>query len=124
MGRRSRRREGSGSGPARAPRAPEAEYEDGEGNLLVLRGSLSAGSRREHAAALSGSPLSREDAEQRALELLFERLAVSWTIAGVPTSGQKELLGRLRIASAAERQWVRETLRAHCTEHFPEVEVP
>ena len=47
-----------------------------------------------------------------------------WTVAGVPTEGQRELLGRLRLASPAERQWVRETLRAHCAEWFPDVQVP
>lgn len=120
MGRRSRRR-AHGEGPARAG---EHEYGDADGNVLTLRGALSAGSRRAYAAALAGSPLSREDAEQRAVELLFERLAVRWTIAGVPTEGQRELLGRLRLASRVERQWVRETLRAHCAECFPEVEVP
>ncbi len=120
MGRRSRRR----AGDAKAPRAPDSEYVDGSGGVLVLRGSLSPGSRRQYAAALSGSPLSREDAEQRALELLFERLAVRWTIAGIPAESQRELLGRLRLASPAERQWVRETLRTHCAEHFPDVEAP
>ncbi len=92
--------------------------------MLRLRGALSPGSRREYAAALAGSRVSREDAEQRALELLFERLAVSWTIAGIPTTGPRELLGRLRLASPAERRWVRDTLRSHCAEHFPELRVP
>jgi len=120
VGRRSRRREGR----AKPPRAPESSYEDADGNSLVLRGALSVGSRRDYAAARAGSPLSREDAEQRALELLFERLAVRWTIAGIPTEGQRELLGRLRLATPAERQWVRETLRAHCAEWFPDVQAP
>jgi hypothetical protein len=121
VGRRSRRR--SGAGP-QAPRAPHSEYDGGEHGTLVLRGALSPGSRREYESALGGSPLSREDAEQRALELLFERLAVRWTIAGVPSEGQRELLGRLRLASSGERRWVRETLRTHCAEWFPEVTVP
>jgi hypothetical protein len=120
VGRRSRRRAG---GEARAPRAPETDYEDPEGNVLRLRGALSTGSRRELAEAHAHG-VSREDAEQRAFELLFERLAVRWTVAGVPTDGQRELLGRLRMASPAERQWVRETLRAHCTERFPDVQAP
>ncbi len=47
-----------------------------------------------------------------------------WTVSGVPTAGQRELLGRLRMAGPAERQWVRHTLRAHCAEHFPDVDVP
>ena len=91
--------------------------------MLVLRGSLSPGSRREYAAALHGG-LDREDAWQRAAELLFERLAVSWTIAGLATERQKELLGRYRMASAAERQFVRESLRMHVEENFPELEAP
>jgi glyoxylase-like metal-dependent hydrolase (beta-lactamase superfamily II) len=102
----------------------EHDYADAEGNELRLRGALSAGSRHKVAEALAGSPLSREDAEQRAFELLFERLAVRWTVAGVPMEGQRELLGRLRLATPAERRWVRETLRAHCAEHFPDVQVP
>ncbi len=61
---------------------------------------------------------------QRATELLFERLAVSWTIAGLELRRQKELLGRYRMASAAERDFVRESLRAHVAENFPELEVP
>jgi hypothetical protein len=123
VGKRSRRR---AAGEAKAPgagRAPHTDYEDGEGNVLRLRGALSAGSRRELAGA-RGAGVSREDAEQRAFELLFERLAVSWTVAGVPTSGQRELLGRLRMATPAERRWVRETLRDHCAQWFPDVEVP
>jgi hypothetical protein len=105
-------------------RAPESDYADAEGNVLTLRGSLSVGSRAEYARALAGSPLSREDAWQRAVELLFERLAVRWKIAGAPIERQKELLARFRVASADERAWVRETLRAHCAEHFPDVDAP
>ncbi|HEX4563226.1 MAG TPA: hypothetical protein VH115_02125, partial [Solirubrobacteraceae bacterium] len=60
----------------------------------------------------------------RAVELLFERLAVRWTIAGAPIERQKELLGRFRVASANERAWVRDVLRAHCAEHFPDVSAP
>jgi hypothetical protein len=118
VGRRSRRR-----GREPAPAAPVEDYRDEEGNVLSLRGALSPGSRREHEAALAAG-ISREDAEQRAFELLFERLAVRWTIAGVPTDGQRELLARLRVASPAERAWVRETLRHHCAEHFPDVQAP
>jgi hypothetical protein len=125
VGKRSRRRGAAGDASrAPAPQAPLSDYEDSEGNSLSLRGALSLGSRREYAAAMAGSRLSREDAEQRALELLFERLAVRWRISGVDTEGQRELLGRLRLASHAERQWVRETLREHCAEWFPDVQVP
>ncbi len=103
--------------------APTSEYRDGEGNLLVLRGSLTPGSRREYAEILSGG-LEREDAWQRATELLFERLAVRWTISGLEISRQKELLGRYRMASTAERRFVREALREHTAEHFPELQAP
>ncbi len=68
--------------------------------------------------------LNREDARQRAIELLFERLAVSWTIAGLEIGRQRELLARYRIASAREREWVRESLRAHVVENFPELAPP
>jgi hypothetical protein len=118
VGRRARQR-------ASAPKlvAPEVDYRDSEGNLLTLRGSLTAASRREYAEVLAGGP-DREDAWQRAVELLFERLAVSWTIAGVEIVRQKELLARYRMASQDERRFVRDSLRAHVTEHFPELEAP
>jgi hypothetical protein len=102
---------------------PSDEYRDGEGNVLALRGSLTAGARAEYARTLA-SGLHREDAQQRATELLFERLAVSWTVAGLKLDRQKELLGRYRMASAQERAFVRDSLRAHVAEHFPELEAP
>jgi hypothetical protein len=116
VSRRERRRE--------RLKAPSSDYTDSEGNVLTLRGSLTPGSRREYALALAGNPLSREDAWQRAAELLFERLAVRWEIAGAPIERQRELLARFRMASPAERAWVREVLREHCAEHFPDVRAP
>jgi hypothetical protein len=92
--------------------------------VLTLRGSLTPGARRAYEQALAGSPLSREDAWQRAVELLFEQLAVRWEIAGAPIERQRELLARLRAASAGERAWVRGALREHCAEHFPDVDAP
>lgn len=123
MGRRSRRRQAAGDAPA-ALDAPTAEYTDPEGNVLELRAALSPASRRAYADTLGGSPLSREDAWQRATELLFERLAVRWVVAGAPLTGQRELLGRYRFASQDERAWIRDVLREHCAEHFPELEAP
>ena len=117
MGRRSRQRERD------QPSAPSAEYRDADGNVLVLRGSLGAGARREYQRTLSGG-LHRDDAWQRSGELLFERLAASWTIAGLEMTDQKELLGRYRMASADERAFVRGALREHLAEHFPELEAP
>ncbi len=91
--------------------------------MLRLRGSLSPASRRDYATTLHGG-LEREDAWQRALEFLFERLAVSWTVAGLQTTSQRELIGRLRLASAPERQFVRDAVREHLAEHFPELQAP
>jgi hypothetical protein len=108
--------------------APSSEYADSEGNVLTLRGSFTPGARREYARTLAGvdqrASSTQEDAWQRAVELLFERLAVRWVIAGSPIDRQRELLGRLRMASAEERAWVREVLREHCAEHFPDVQAP
>ncbi len=92
--------------------------------MLTLRGAMTPATRREYAAVLSGSPLSQEDAWHRAVEFLFERLAVRWEISGVPIKRQKELLGRLRFASGDERTWIRGVLREHLAEHFPELEAP
>jgi hypothetical protein len=103
--------------------APVSEYPDVEGNLLVLRGSFTPAARREYADVLAGGS-EQEDAWQRATELLFERLAVSWTVAGLEITRQKELLARYRMASAGERRFVRDALRAHVSEHFPDVQAP
>lgn len=119
MGKRSRQRKAQDAKPT----APSSRYTDAEGNELELRGSLTAATRRRYADTLAGG-LAREDAWQRATELLFEHLAVSWTVSGVRTDRQKELLGRYRMASAAERAFVRDSLRAHVAEHFPELEAP
>lgn len=108
--------------------APTSEYSDPEGNTLTLRGSLTVGARREYAETLAGErgpvAATREDAWRRAIELLFERLAVRWTISGAAIEHQKELVARLRAASPQERAWVRDTLREHCAEHFPDVKAP
>src|SRR4051794_3830402 len=119
MGKRARRR------GAEAQRAPESGYRNADGDLLVLRGSLSPASRRRYAEVLAGSPLSQEDAWQRAVEFLFERLAVRWDAGGAePITRQEELLARSRFASQDERRWIRDSLREHIVEHFPELQGP
>ena len=106
-------------------RAPEFEYRRDDGTLLVLRGAMPPSTRQQYSAALGGNALSREDAWQRAVEFLFERLAVRWDIAGAePLTKQKELLGRFRFASPDERRWIRDVLREHLAEHFPEMSPP
>jgi hypothetical protein len=102
---------------------PVTEYRDGEGNVLRLRGAMSAGSRRQYNETISGG-LDREDAWQRAGELLFEKLVVSWEVAGLEMARQKELLGRYRLASPAERAFIRESLRTHLSDNFPEMQAP
>ena len=103
--------------------APTSEYTDVDGNVLELRGSLTPAARREYADTFAGG-LHREDALARATELLFERLAVSWTISDVSITRQRELLGRYRMATDAERAFVRESLRVHLADHFPELHAP
>src|SRR5919197_4281692 len=119
MGKRSRAR-----GRAERVEAPTGEYRSPGGDVLTLRGAMTPKTRREYAATLSGNPLSKEEAWQRAVEFLFERLAVRWEIAGVPTEGQKALLMRFRVASQDERRFVRDALREHLAEHFPELQAP
>jgi hypothetical protein len=117
MGKRNRRRR------SEEPSAPTTDYTDAEGNSLTFRGALSPATRRRYADTLQGG-LEREDAWQRATELLFEHLTVAWTIAGVRSEAPKELLGRYRMASAAERTFVRDSLRSHLAENFPDMEAP
>jgi hypothetical protein len=106
-------------------KAPGVEYRSSDGDVLELRGSMTPGTRQQYRDALGGSPLSQEDAWHRGVEFLFERLAVSWAVAGVePITRQKELLARFRMASQAERSWIRDVLRAHLAEHFPELPAP
>ena len=118
MGRRGRER-----AKQTALRAPETEYRDANGNVLALRGALSPATRRLYADTIAGG-LHREDARARAVEMLFERLAVSWTISGIETSRAKELLARYRMATMAEREFVLDSLRGHLAENFPELEAP
>jgi hypothetical protein len=105
-------------------RAPEAEYRDAERNLLVLRGAMTPATRLEYDAIRTDQAKTTEDSWHRSVEFLFERLAVRWEVSGVPTTGQKELLMRFRVATQAERAWIRDVLREHLAEHFPEVTAP
>lgn len=118
MGRRSRRRAGREAVPAAT-----TDYRDAEGNVLTLRDTLSDGTLRQLEQLDARPAASAEDRWQRRVELLFERLAVSWEISGLPLESQKELLGRYRMASADERSWVRETLAEHLRTRHPDVTV-
>ena len=94
-------------------------YTDDEGNELELRKALSPATIAKIGERPTSAAASIEDAWQRREEMLFERLAVRWEIAGLPISGQKMLIGRYRMASPAERQWVRATIEAHVDRWIP-----
>jgi len=118
MGKRARRR-----GAVDKLAAPDVPYTAPSGDVLVLRGAMTAKSRAQYASVLHGG-LVQEDAWQRAVEFLFERLAIRWIVSDVPTEGQRALLARFRVATREERTWIRTVLREHLTEHFPDVEAP
>jgi hypothetical protein len=128
VGKRSRQRAAGAGGHPEKLTAPTSEYTGADGATLTLRGALTVAARREYSEVVAGAggraSSTQEDAWQRAVELLFERLAVSWTIAGAPIGGQHELLMRYRAADQAERAWIRDVLREHCAENFPDVQAP
>jgi hypothetical protein len=110
-------------GKRRRPREkpPTVDYVDAEGNTLTLRESLSPGTIAKLGEGPATAATSQEDAWHRRSELLFERLAVRWEIAGLPLTEQKLLLGRYRMADAATQQWVRETIAEHLERYIPEL---
>jgi hypothetical protein len=117
MGKRQRKRR---------PVAAEAttDYRDAEGNVLTLRDSVSEATVAKLREPSGGAAASTEDRWRRRAEMLFERFAVRWTIAELPLSGQKELLGRYRLADEQTQRWVREMLAEHVRRHHPELERP
>src|SRR5437763_1253135 len=121
MGRRGRRKRRE-AGESGAP-AATSDYPDGEGNVLTLRDELSAGTLRQLAELDARPAASDEDRWQRRVEFLFERLAVRWEPAGLPLEGQKELLGRYRMASPVERSGVRSALAEHLGSRYPDIEL-
>jgi hypothetical protein len=110
-------------GKKRRPRQKTAtvEYTDAEGNTLTLRESLSPGTIEKLGEGPATAATSQEDAWHRRSELLFERLAVRWEIAGLPLTEQKMLLGRYRMADPLTPQWVRETIAEHLERYIPDL---
>jgi hypothetical protein len=119
MGRRARAK-----GRVEKLRAPDAEYRGADGDVLVLRSSMSPLTRHRYDAVRSDQSRTTDDSWQRSVEYLFERLVIRWEISGVVTEGQKDLLARFRFASQEERRWIREILRRHLAEHFPDLKAP
>lgn len=107
--------------PKTSEPAATVDYRDPEGNVLTLRESLSSGSIRKIAKAKERGPATVDDDWRRKTEMLFERLAVSWEIAGMPIADQKMLIGRYRVADAETQAWVRRTLSDHVAQHIPEL---
>jgi hypothetical protein len=104
--------------------SPSSDYTDADGNVLTLRDSLSEGTIAKLREPAGKAAASADDVWRRRSELLFERLAVSWTIAGLPLTRQKELLGRYRMADQETQRWVRETIAEHVRRNHPELELP
>lgn len=100
---------------------PTVDYTDPEGNVLTLRQTLSAATIAKVGEPPAGEAASQEDAWRRRSEALFERLAVSWEIAGLPLDDQKMLLGRYRIADPETQRWVRQTIARHLERYLPEL---
>jgi hypothetical protein len=115
MGKRQRKRR------SEAP-AAVTDYRDEEGNVLTLRDSVSEATVAKLREPVGGAAASTDDLWHRRTEMLFERFAVRWTIADLPLSGPKELLGRYRLADEETQRWVRGTLAEHVRRHHPELE--
>jgi len=107
----------------RRPKQPAAtvDYSDAEGNVLTLRESLSPKTIAKIGEQPGGAAASVDDAWRRRTEMLFERLAVRWEIAGLPLDDQAMLIGRYRMADAETQRWVRETIATHLERHIPEL---
>jgi hypothetical protein len=120
VGKRGRKRSRSGGGKSATV---VSSYTDGDGNVLTLRDELSAGTLGGLDRLEAKPAASSEDRWQRRVEYLFERLAVRWEIAGLPLEGQRELLGRYRMASPDERRAVRAALAEHLSTRYPELDV-
>jgi len=102
-------------------KAVTIDYVDPEGNTLSLRESLSRGTLAKIAEGPATAATTTDDAWRRRSEMLFERLAVRWEIAGLPLTEQKMLLGRYRMADTDTQRWVRETIDTHLERFIPEL---
>ena len=100
---------------------PTVDYTDADGNTLTLRAALSPRTIEKIGEGPARAATSQEDAWRRRSEMLFERLAVRWEIAGLPLDEQKMLLGRFRMADAETQEWVRRTIAEHLERHIPEL---
>ena len=98
-----------------------SDYRDPEGNVLTLRDGVSAGTAAKLRESAGSAAATTDDLWHRHGEMLFERLAVRWEIAGLPLTKQDELLGRFRMADSGTQRWVRETIDEHLRRVQPEL---
>jgi hypothetical protein len=106
-------------------KAPSVPYDGGPNGLAVdLRAGLPLPARARYHEELHDLRRSTDDSWQRALEFLWEQLGTRWAVHDAEITARKELLGRYRLASQEERKFVREALRLHLAEYFPEMERP
>jgi hypothetical protein len=119
MGKRGRRK---GLSETVKGSSVTVDYTDPDGSVLTLRESISGASSLKLRHTRGGGAASTVDDQwRRRTELLFERFVVSWEIAGLPLTGQRELLGRYRMADQATQRWVRTTIDDHVRAHQPEL---
>ena len=122
MGRRQRRRDRDAGEPdGSSGELTARRYEHPEHGALAVRDDLSANTLDAIRSLERAPSTTQEDLWQRRGEMLFERLVVSWEVAGLPLEGQKELLGRYRMADTSTRSWIRDTLLGHVRERHPEL---
>ncbi len=103
------------------PAKPTVDYPDDDGNVLTLRESLTPMTVAKIRRVAPRGGTTFDDAWQRRTEMLFERLAVRWEIAGMPIDDQKMLLGRYRMADSGTKAWVRRTIDEHVERHIPQL---
>ena len=116
QGRRNARREAAALRPS--------DYRDAEGNVLELRGSLTPAARarvRRRArrrTAPRGRLAARDRAAVRAAAVVLDDRRRARSTA------RRSCSARYRMATAGERRFVRDALREHLAEHFPELQAP
>jgi hypothetical protein len=107
---------------------PTSDYTNAEGNVLTLRGSVTASTRVRYARTLAGGESSAastpEDAWQRAVELLFEHLAVRWVIARARSSASANCWGASGRRVAPSALGCAKRSVSTVPEHFPDVKAP
>jgi hypothetical protein len=106
-------------------KAPSVRYDGGPAGLAIeLRAGLPLPARARYHDEIHDLRRSTDDSWQRGLEFLWEQLGSLWDVNDAPITARKELLGRYRFASQEERKFVRDCLRTHLAEYFPEMERP